>query len=158
LSNIHTDLVVDSEFDNIRIGQTFLSNIHTDPVAENEFDNVRIAQTFLSNIYSDPIITTPAGYSVSGSHDYSGSYPTSGTFGGYSPAWQHALNNYVLVWMGSPNTGWALFPGTLADGSEGPPVAWQACGYPGGGGGTCTQEAVTGTYTLSDSGDSITVS
>jgi len=55
LSNIHTDLVVDSEFDNIRIGQTFLSNIHTDTVAENEFDNVRIAQTFLSNIYSDPI-------------------------------------------------------------------------------------------------------
>jgi hypothetical protein len=111
--------------------------------------------------YSDQVVqvTWPAvGYSVSGSADYSGSYPTSGTFDGYSPAWQHVSNNYVLVWMGSPNTGWALFPGTLAGGSEGPPVAWQACGYPGGGGGTCTQEAVTGTYTLSDSGDSITVS
>jgi hypothetical protein len=55
LSNIHTDLVIDSEFDNIRIGQTFLSNIHMDPVVENEFENVRIGQTFLSNIYSDPI-------------------------------------------------------------------------------------------------------
>jgi hypothetical protein len=55
LSNIHTDLVVDSEFDNIRIGQTFLSNIHTDTVAENEFENIRIGQTFLSNIYTDTV-------------------------------------------------------------------------------------------------------
>ena len=55
LSNIHTDLVIDSEFENIRIGQTFLSNIHTDLIAENEFDNIKIGQIFLSNIYSDPI-------------------------------------------------------------------------------------------------------
>jgi hypothetical protein len=149
LSNIHTDLVVDSEFENIRIGQTFLSNVHTDPVAENEFENIRIAQTYLSNIYSDPIITTPAGYSISGSHDYSGNYTTSGTLPPSSdsyPAWQHASNNYILVYTDSPSTGWALFPGTLADGYTGPPIAWQACGYPGGGGGTCAQEIVTGDY------------
>jgi hypothetical protein len=107
--------------------------------------------TLTSTPTPTPTAIASVGYSISGSADYSGSYPTSGMLSNGSPAWQHATNNYVLVWNGT-STGWGLFPGTLADGQTAGPIAWQACGYPGGGAGTCSQETVTGDYAITDGG------
>lgn len=132
--------------------------VHIWPYAVNNgTQSVTHETPYVWPTYNALKVTWPAaGYTVSGTADYSGSYPTSGTLSSGSAAWQHVLANYILVWNDT-NSGWGLFPGTIADGQTGGPIAWQACGFPGGGGGTCVQAAVTGTYALTDGSGSITV-
>jgi hypothetical protein len=84
------------------------------------------------------------GYTLSGSEDFSGNYTISGTYN-EGPAWQHETKNYLMYFV-SESTGWAAFPGTIAGGPSAGPLTFQACGYPCGGGGTCTVGAIIGDY------------
>jgi hypothetical protein len=95
-----------------------------------------------------------SGYNIGsitrGDDDYAGNYTISGTSAGnIFPSWQHATKNYILEYQGG-GTGWLLFPGTIEGGISGSPIAFQSCGFPGGGSGTCTDEIITGTYAGSD--------
>jgi len=97
---------------------------------------------------------TLSGYNIGsitrGDDDYAGNYTISGTSPGNTfPSWQHATKNYILEYQGG-GTGWLLFPGTIEGGISGSPIAFQSCGFPGGGSGTCTDEIITGTYATSD--------
>ncbi len=97
---------------------------------------------------------TLSGYNIGsitrGDDDYAGNYTISGTSPGNTfPSWQHATKNYILEYQGG-GTGWLLLPGTIEGGISGSPIAFQSCGFPGGGSGTCTDEIITGTYATND--------
>jgi hypothetical protein len=97
---------------------------------------------------------TLSGYNIGsitrGDDDYAGNYTISGTSpGNIFPSWQHESKNYILAYQGGGN-GWLLFPGTIEGDISGSPIAFQSCGFPGGGSGTCTDEIITGTYATSD--------
>lgn len=115
----------------------------------------KLGATAVSKLYlgatqvwtAEPVVT-PSGYAVSGSDDYAGNYTISGTSTSGYPAWQHTSKTYFLEYNGE-TSGWMLFPGTIADGYFSGPIAFQSCGFPAGGSGTCTQETVTGDYGVS---------
>jgi hypothetical protein len=97
---------------------------------------------------------TLSGYNIGsitrGDDDYAGNYTISGTSpGNIFPSWQHATKNYILAYQGGGN-GWLLFPGTIEGDSSDSPIAFQSCGFPGGGNGTCTDDIITGTYATND--------
>jgi hypothetical protein len=97
---------------------------------------------------------TLSGYNIGsitrGDDDYAGNYTISGTSPGNTfPSWQHESKNYILVYQGG-GAGWLLFPGTIEGGISDSPIAFQSCGFPAGGDGSCTEEIVTGTYATND--------
>jgi len=164
LNVLRLENTTESEFPNAVLSNGYLGVLHIDPIViplpnaptslSATAGNAQIVLSWTAptnTAISDYTIEyTPAGagtgYSLSGyaTTAANGNYTTSGEISN-NPTWQHSSADYVLSYIGE-SVGWALFPGTIAGGYTGGPIASQVCGYPGGGEGTCSEGSVTGDW------------